>query len=304
MITGRRRRNAQTCLSPFLKLGESFQLGIQVHSDSDPILSRVGFNLPVAIGNTMLPLDSLGKISSKNANGSYGPAKRNLPKESFTVSFMSTSPDWHGNLHTSLKTRTGTRYQRDFFPPYAMELSLYNSISGGVHLITESMIFGADSSKEIHAINLLLELFGHCEVYDKNGGKIINAPSIKVNWRLLPPGSITWTQVSSSVNHILTRIPRQYRQITDDRIKFIVNHSPSQFAYGDGGFSDYLAFHFPAKNHWILESVKPDNASYVLPGSWLHVSQLTKSQILQGNLATARVFHSESWETNIMRYIK
>ena len=49
---------------------------------------------------------------------------------------------------------------------------------------------------------------------------------------------------------------------------------------------------------YILESVFPNNATYVLQDNWEKISQLSKAEILSQNLHKARIVHSESWKKN------
>jgi hypothetical protein len=48
-----------------------------------------------------------------------------------------------------------------------------------------------------------------------------------------------------------------------------------------------------------MESAMYGNATYIFEGDWSFVSQLTKKQILEGNLHKARLIHQSGWESQL-----
>ena len=73
---------------------------------------------------------------------------------------------------------------------------------------------------------------------------------------------------------------------------------PDFVAYGRSGFKGYAVFGFTERNLYILESVMPNNATYVLENDWETISQLSKAEILSQELHKARIVHSENWQKN------
>ena len=73
---------------------------------------------------------------------------------------------------------------------------------------------------------------------------------------------------------------------------------PDFVAYGRSGFKGYAILGFKNKNLYILESVMPNNATYVLENDWKKISQLSKAEILSQDLHKARIIHSANWQIN------
>jgi hypothetical protein len=48
-----------------------------------------------------------------------------------------------------------------------------------------------------------------------------------------------------------------------------------------------------------LESVKVNNATYVLRNDWESISQLTKAEILNNDLHETRIVHNKNWYSNL-----
>ncbi|OZO59867.1 hypothetical protein CG699_03840 [Escherichia coli] len=51
------------------------------------------------------------------------------------------------------------------------------------------------------------------------------------------------------------------------------------------------------------ESSQCNNATYILNNNWQQLSQLTKAEILDGNLHHARVIHRVNWAAEILKYL-
>ena len=77
---------------------------------------------------------------------------------------------------------------------------------------------------------------------------------------------------------------------------------PDIKAIGNAGFFGYIVFFNPKKNVYAVESVLENNATYILGEDWERITQMTKSEILNGGLAIKRVIHSENWEFEISRF--
>ena len=75
--------------------------------------------------------------------------------------------------------------------------------------------------------------------------------------------------------------------------------APDFVAYGRAGFKGYAVFGFISKNIYVLESVFPNNATYILSGDWENISKLSKAEILSHNLHEARIIHTANWEKQL-----
>lgn len=79
--------------------------------------------------------------------------------------------------------------------------------------------------------------------------------------------------------------------------------NPDFIAYGRSGFRGYIVFGFCKKNLFILESIFPNNATYIFESDWEGLSKLTKSEILNHNLQKGRLIHNANWPTEFEKYM-
>ena len=75
-------------------------------------------------------------------------------------------------------------------------------------------------------------------------------------------------------------------------------------AIGKGGFGGYFVFGFPKLDIFILESIYLGNATYVFGDDWQRLSQLTKADILNGQLHKERVIHRSGWKERIQQLLE
>ena len=60
-----------------------------------------------------------------------------------------------------------------------------------------------------------------------------------------------------------------------------------------------MIFGFMHRNKYVLESVYPNNATYVFGKNWEELSKLTKAEILKENLQDVRIIHNNNWQQEI-----
>ena len=124
------------------------------------------------------------------------------------------------------------------------------------------------------------------------------------NWSPLPPGRYPWSRVRQHVIRSLEpRNPRETAPVLA-RLETLASYSPDEVYIGEQGFSSYVAYIFKEKGLAVLESTMLDNATYVFNLEWHPVSQMTKAQILQGNLHLHRFIHTQSWQDRIRQLLQ
>jgi hypothetical protein len=155
-----------------------------------------------------------------------------------------------------------------------------------------------------HVINVFLELFGECDLIRENYQPFIFENITRLNWRILPPGQYPWEKVREQVKDRIQQLPRGNRPIVENQLEIISNHTPNFVAVGQGGFSDYMVFGFPAKNIYVLESIRTGNATYVFNEDWEVLSQMNKAEILNNNLQQERILHTPNWEAKINQLLR
>jgi hypothetical protein len=147
----------------------------------------------------------------------------------------------------------------------------------------------------VHAVNLILEYFGECTFYDENRDQIIKSSIRQLNWKILPKGKHPFSVIREQLEDVLLEVPKGKRNFADRRLESINSFEPEFTAIGQGGFSGYVIFGFPAKGVYVLESVLYGNATYILGDDWEKISILTKAEILSEGLHIDRYVHLRNW---------
>ncbi len=131
------------------------------------------------------------------------------------------------------------------------------------------------------------------------------SPTIRhVNWTLLPPGQHPLSRVRQHVIDTLeSRSPRESAPVLF-RHETLASSSPDEVYIGEQGFRSYVAYIFKTKGLAVLESSMLDNATYVFDLEWHQLSQMTKGEILQGNLHRHRIIHTKSWQDRIRQLLQ
>ncbi|UJE00895.1 hypothetical protein FS592_20850 [Serratia plymuthica] len=265
----------------------------------------IGFTANQSLGEEVLPR-IVGAITRFNANGKSVPDKT-VPKETAYRQVSWTWKKWAGRGETEEITETREieyqRYQRIFTPPPSIELKIVENLQGE-KLIVSPMLSLQNSNKDqvVHCINLFLELFGLCEIVDDSLNTIVKSTSIKLNWSLLPQGEQPWGTLGPQIFSVI-KIGKGNSAVVEGRLELVNSKKPDFVAVGRAGFQGYVIFGFTSRDIYILESSQCNNATYVLNNNWQHLSQLTKAEILDGNLHQARVIHRRNWAAEILRYL-
>ena len=261
-------------------------------------MSAIGFSAKPQPGDTILPTP-VGTISKYNANGRYI-IQKDLPKEYRYVKTVEwTWQQWDGPNSTVEQTQDKAVYkwcyQRQFHEPPSSELTIVDN-NGQLLIVSEELTKAADQEDRIrHVLNLFLELFGECEIRHI-GLQTITPPNIrKVNWILLPPGQYPWSCVRQHVTQVLGDTTPRHANPIYRRLEKIASFNPDEVYVGQGGFRSYVTYLFRSKALAVLESVMFDNATYVFDQNWQKVSQMTKAEIIQGDLHLDRIIHANNW---------
>lgn len=254
------------------------------------VIQSIGFPEDLKVGITILP-KAKGPVSDYNANGKYI-VHENRPKE--TVYHTILHRDWHGNY--GLAEMPYERYPRTFVPAPYVEMTIIE-MKGILFVATKGIENNTQNTMLIkHCINLFLELFGVCELYDKSLTPIVkNVPMKRVNWQILPEGEYPWQHLSKLAGGIGT-LRDNKGKLERYRIESILAYKPDEMYYGTGGFYGYLVFIFKNKNLVVMENIKYGNATYVFVGDWKKFSQMTKAEIIQENLMKERLLHNKYWK--------
>lgn len=302
LIQKKRVRNIDNYITPFD--GRSVFIAHPLPSQQKSEV--IGFTSSQSLGEEVLP-HIVGAISRFNANGKSVPDKT-LPKETAYRQVSWTWKKWAGKGHTEETTETREieyqRYQRIFTPPPSIELKIVENLKGEKLVISPKLTL-RDENKALvtHCINLFLEIFGKCEVVDEKLDTIITSKSLKLNWNLLPQGQYPWSSIGPQILKAINIRGKGNAAVVEGRLELVNSKKPDLVAVGRAGFQGYVVFGFSSKNNYILESSQSNNATYIFDNNWPNLSQLTKAEILDGNLHHARVIHRRSWSADILKYL-
>lgn len=257
-------------------------------------IKTFGFNDDDVTGSAILPAP-FNRYAMKNAE-QFFVVNKNLPKEEYYQAIYWTRHEWAGRGETVPVTEITyvlrERYHRDYYAPYSVYFSLNREerfiVSEGIPYEDEN------TAKLINTVNMLLGLFGECEILLDE----IERPKcevLRLNWEILPKGECPWGEVNELIEEVTKKCNQTQKQVMLRDCKIIHEKGPDFVAYGRSGFRGYIVFGFKAKNLYVFESIYPNNATYIVENDWEVLSQLTKAQILSKNLHKARIIHSEAW---------
>ncbi len=284
--------------------GSAFRVITTLAEPLEEPLKRAGFSHPPKAGDTLLPR-IVGPVSRFNARGRWN-VRRDLPKQSRYIRTVSWRwEQWAGRGRTEereeFKDIYRDCYPRELIPPPSVELVLLRL--GGQWSVTSPELKRASATTEHnkHCINLMLELFGVCDLVTE-ALRPIDVPVIRrANWRMLPPGEYPWNKLEAHIDAVIGARSEDTRRVIWDRQETVKSFNPDEIYVGEAGFDDYLAYVFRTRQIVVLESVRKDNAVYVFGMDWKRVSQLSKAEILRNGLQLARIVHARGWKAQLAR---
>lgn len=292
---------------PFLKEGQKIYVGINFSEELDKKIKEIGFS-STEIGVSVLPNSSIGSISNFNAEGKYIKNKK-LPKETAYREVEWHWKQWRGRGETEEMSKTVyvpyERYQRDYILPPSIELSILSKTDGTKIIASPVVEYSEKNEKDlVHIINLVLEIFGECQIFSDNLEEIIKTPLIRLNWRILPKGKMPWSKLKGEVSPILKKVGSGKRAVVENRLEIVNGHGSIFCAVGEAGFLGYVVFGFPDKGLYLMESSFYGNATYVFGNNWEELSKRTKADILKESLQKDRIIHQKGWEEKIDELLK
>lgn len=292
---------------PGVRPGELVSLGVDVSADQLARLPDLGFTQPLKTGETVLP-PAAGPVSTRNAEGDEI-VHRDRPRETAFRQVEWRWEEFRGRYGRQERSRIidvpYERYPRTFVPPAALELRLVEHPDRGWLVVIDSAfeVNPGVPGPLLHAVNLLLEMFGECEIFSEDLESLPAADVRRVNWDILPPGRHPWAVIEARVRDVLEEKGERVRVVYGHRWQLINAHAPGFVAVGRAGFRGYLVFGFPERGLYVLESAYYGNATYVLGDDWKKLSQMTKAELLDAELHRGRIIHREGWDREIRKLL-
>ena len=285
-----RKRIRKLCIPKTYDLNK-VQIGIPVMDDE---AEKVGL---VEVGDIVLPSGIFGPQSKKNAYG-YTYADKTREKERRYITTNWVYP--YGNTDAS---KVAADIYRECYPkieaePYGIELQLYEGENNQQFVIINI----TDEIRKQYmkeAINLLLEIYGICYVYNGVVGFEKTIKKRRCNWEILPPGEMT----SKHVKEQLKTMNQNTDTYDIERLNYVETYDALEMVEGINGFRGYYAYLY--ENYCVLESAFYGNATYIIPkDNWEELSQRTKRELIDEKKLVGKIDHTEKWKKNIARIFK
>lgn len=247
-------------------------------------------------GTTIQPSPEFGINCNRNSNGYSFPDKTKPKEDRIINTIYWTWQDWGGNEHGDCFDISRKVYPRVEIPASNIELLLTKNNSCEPFILAN---IDSKTDKKIikQTINMFLEIFGFCEIFNEDLNLIDVHNKIKrCNWELLPYGvrAIALTSINKETEREKKKRP-DYNQL---RLDTLNSYKPSEIFVGSGGFTGYYAFVF--KNICFLENGYYGNATYVVPkDKWKELSQLSKQEVLSTSDVIDKINHTREWFSKI-----
>lgn len=293
MIKAKRIRNPKRYLYE-LEEDEEFYITVPIQESYKDVMEKYGYETAKENNSLWIPFP-LKKTTIENINGNWI-IHKDLPKIEREFEREYHIVDWHGNDHYGTCYQTRMCYQRTFVEPKEIAFTNENNV------LFSPLCKNSDAEMNTVklTINILLEIFGQCEIWRKN--KTQSIPLIKqqiVSWEILPSGIVDKDKLNEYVNTTIEVLPKKQKNIIKNRHEFFREQKPDFCVLGLQNFWGYVVYGFSNKNLYFFECNRPDNATYVFKGNWEKASQLTKTEILNEHLQDERIFHTKNWKDNI-----
>lgn len=283
-----------------------FYIGVNdIHRFNNRLI-QIGFTEHFALGETILPR-IVGPVTRFNAEG-RNEKQKHLPMETAYRQVMWRWKQFIGGGQfeeiEEIRDVPYQRYRVEFIEPPSVELSIVEVDGQKMVLSPRILKTEINSIKARDIFNVFFEIFGECMMLNANLDRIRLPEVQRRNWSVLPPGEYPFEVLEEHLNDGLRIVRNRNSAVIKHRVVEINNANPTFIAIGIAGFTGYWIFGFPQRNIYILESVYPNNATYILGQDWEIISRLTKVDILRNNLHVARIAHRNTWAVEINQFLR
>ncbi len=297
-----RKRDAQKYLQPLVNANDNFYIGVLFNDVlNSPNLQKYNI-VPIFEDYAEFIPKAMGFVTKANRLGRY---VRKQPEEK-TEKRVHIEYTRRDGAHISYD-RIYNVFVKELAHKFNVSLRFITNNLGQQLIVSETLTNDtANNIKNTHVINMFYEMFGDFEVFDENHNHAIHFNKT-FEEKLLPSGSLSDERVYGELMYFFKRCNNG-----DDskvkgykgRIDTLLKYNPDFLGKGPDGFYGYLVFEFVKLGIVILESMQPDNATYVFSSdNYEGLIVKDKQVVLQDNLYLHRFYHLNNWKENICGYL-
>ncbi|MGI6360256.1 MAG: hypothetical protein ACOX02_04390 [Acholeplasmatales bacterium] len=272
---------------------EHFYLGTKITNNLNELLDKLNIEDEYSVPKP----DDKHLILLENIQGKELIDKTEMEEYQVEINWRRT--DWHGNEHTGVSFYTRERYKRYYTTPNLVRLSK-TKIDGDVYVISEKLL-KSDVNNDLICfyINLFNDLFDDFIILDKDISIIVPITN-KVDWEIVAPGNLI-----KEIERIYTGQTTKKRTRSLSYIKHLQDSNPTTITIGMQEYNGYIAFNYENNKYTIVESMLPDNATYIFnKDEWEELSKLTKQELIDDSKYVERIIHFEkSWFDSVNKYL-
>jgi hypothetical protein len=263
-------------------------------------------------GNLELPVPqppsaAAGRYSNANLYG-MEKVRKDLPK--ITRSYGFWAPSWgSGSYHYVSHDREV--YIREVYPPKQVNLSIALVETRGEGFLLKFAIDQVLSQRTpnfeqelLYNLNLLQENVGVADVFESTTTLADFAMSVKVDWQLLPPGTLTVDELVDAMLRGKRPVTSQQVAVIKERITVMRQLQPEAYITGTDGFLRYFGAKF-GDDFVAFENARYGNALYIMYDGWEVLSQRSRIELLAGNRESYdRIEHRQGWISQLRARVR
>lgn len=242
------------------------------------------------------PKSSSGRYSNANLYG-MEKVRKDLPKTTKSYGFW--APSWgSGSYHYVSHDREV--YVREIYPPKQVNLSIALVERRGEGFLLRFAIDQVISRRTpnfeqelLYNLNLLQENVGAADVFESATSLADYALSVKVDWQLLPPGTVD--EVVAAMLRDKRPVTPQEEAVMKERVTVMHRLKPEAYITGTDGFLRYFGAKF-GDDFVAFENARYGNALYIMYDGWETLSQKSRIELLAGDRDSYdRIEHRPGW---------
>lgn len=261
--------------------------------------TRLGLSLDdgnLGIPEPQPPDPSAGRYSNANLYG-MEKVRKDLPKIIKSYGFW--APSWgSGSYHCVSHDREV--YIREIYAPKQVNLSIALVERRGEGFLLRFAIDQVLSRRTpnferelLYNLNLLQENVGAADVFESATSLADYALSVKVDWQLLPPGTVD--EVVAAMLRGKRPVTPEQAAVMKERITVMHQLQPEAYITGTDGFLRYFGARF-GDDFVAFENARYGNALYIMYDGWEALSQKSRIELLAGDRDLYdRIEHRPGW---------